>query len=240
MFEKALMGEDKKSGIVAHVNCMEGTWRAIQPYVLISCVQQSCPHQLHLIFAGEYLLTEVQIPPVEIVETSRLTVDQNNPNRMSKAQMQGLKASIKQYGFIIPVVTNKDLMIADGEQRWTVAKELGLQKIPIVRLPLEDVDRRTLRQVLNKLKGEHDQKLDALEFQRIIQAGGKDDLKTLLAISDSSIQVMLKRLDEEDGQGVGGLDPTFEVVVSCKSEEEQKQAFEDLKQRGYTCRLLTL
>jgi ParB-like chromosome segregation protein Spo0J len=186
------------------------------------------------------LLAEVQIPPVEIVETLRLTVDQSNPNRMSKAQMLGLKASIKQYGFIIPVVTNKDLMIADGEQRWTVAKELGLQKIPIVRLPLEDVDRRTLRQVLNKLKGEHDQKLDAVEFQRIIQAGGKDDLKTLLAISDSSIQVMLKRLDEEDGQGIGGIEATFEVVVSCKSEEDQKQAFEDLKQRGYTCRLLTL
>lgn len=182
----------------------------------------------------------VQIPPVELVEVASLKVDGQNPNRMSKAQMLGLKASIKQYGFIIPVITNKDLLIADGEQRWTIAKELGLNKIPIIKLPLEDVDRRTLRQVLNKLKGEHDHKLDALEFQRIIQAGGKEDLKTLLAISDSSIQVMLKRLDEEDGQGVSGLDPTFEVVVSCKSEEEQKKAFEDLKQRGYTCKLLTL
>jgi ParB-like chromosome segregation protein Spo0J len=182
----------------------------------------------------------IQIPPVEVVDVASLKVDGQNPNRMSKGQMLGLKASIKQYGFIIPVITNKDLLIADGEQRWTMAKELGLTKIPIVRLPLEDVDRRTLRQVLNKLKGEHDHKLDALEFQRIIQAGGKDDLKTLLAISDSSIQVMLKRLSEEDGQGIGSLESTFEVIVSCKTEEEQKQAFEDLKQRGYTCRLLTL
>ena len=182
----------------------------------------------------------IQIPPVEIVEVSSLRIDSQNPNRMSKSQLLGLKASIKQFGFIVPVITNKDLLIADGEQRWGIAKELGLEKIPIVRLPLEDVDRRTLRQVLNKLKGEHDHKLDALEFQRIIQAGGKDDLKTLLAISDSSIQVMLKRLSEEDGQGIGSLESTFEVIVSCKTEEEQKQAFEDLKQRGYTCRLLTL
>lgn len=160
---------------------------------------------------------------------------------MSNAQMKALKASILKFGFIIPVITNKDLLIADGEQRWTIAKELGLQKIKIVRLPIEDVDRRTLRQVLNKLKGEHDGKLDALEFQRIIQAGGKDDLKTILAISDGSIQVLLKRLDEEaDGQGLGSLEQTFEVVVSCKSEEEQKKTFEDLKQKGYDCRLLIL
>jgi ParB-like chromosome segregation protein Spo0J len=186
-------------------------------------------------------LTEViQIPPIEVVDVSSLKVDGQNPNRMSKPQMQALKASIQQFGFIIPVITNKDLLIADGEQRWGIAKELGLEKIPIVRLPLEDVDRRTLRQVLNKLKGEHDHKLDALEFQRIIQAGGKDDLKTLLAINDGGIQVMLKRLDEQAGQGLGGLEATFEVVITCKSEEEQKKAFEDLKEKGYTCRLLIL
>lgn len=182
----------------------------------------------------------VQIPQVELIEVASLKTDGQNPNRMSKAQMLGLKASIKQYGFIVPVITNKDLLIADGEQRWTVAKELGLDKIPIIRLPIEDVDRRTLRQVLNKLKGEHDRNLDAQEFQRIIQAGGKDDLKALLAITDSSIDVMLKRLNQEDGQGLSSLDTTFEVIIACKSEEEQKQAFEDLKQRGYTCRLLTL
>jgi ParB-like chromosome segregation protein Spo0J len=184
--------------------------------------------------------TEVQIPPVELVEVTSLKTDGQNPNRMSKAQILGLKASIKRYGFIIPVITNKDLLIADGEQRWTVAKELGLDKIPIVRLPIEDVDRRTLRQVLNKLKGEHDRNLDAQEFQRIIQAGGKEDLKALLAITDSSIDVMLKRLNQEDGQGLGSLDTTFEVIIACKSEEEQKEAFEDLKQQGYACRLLTL
>jgi hypothetical protein len=115
-----------------------------------------------------------------------------------------------------------------------------MKQVQIIRLPVEDVDRRLLRQVLNKLKGEHDHNADALEFQRIIQGGGKEDLKALLAITDSSIEVMLKKLNEQDGQGLGSLDPTFEVIITCKTEEEQKQAFEDLKQQGYTCRLLTL
>jgi hypothetical protein len=33
--EKALIGEDMKSGLVADVNSMKSTWRAIQPYVLV-------------------------------------------------------------------------------------------------------------------------------------------------------------------------------------------------------------
>jgi ParB-like chromosome segregation protein Spo0J len=159
---------------------------------------------------------------------------------MTAKQKEALKESIRRYGFIVPVITNKEFVIADGEQRYTVAKELGMTKIPIIKLPIEDFDRRTLRQVLNKLRGEHDRNLDAQEFQRIIQAGGKEDLKALLAITDSSIDVMLKRLDQEDGQGLDSLDATFEVIITCKSEEEQKQAFEDLKERGYACRLLTL
>jgi len=185
-------------------------------------------------------LPEIQIPPVELVSIEELKVDKQNPNKMSKEQLAALRHSIERFGFIIPIITNKELLIADGEQRYTVGKDLGLKQVPVVRLPVEDVDRRTLRQVLNKLKGKHDPRLDALEFQRIIQEGGRDNLKALLNVSDQAITVMLKRLDEEDGQGLGTLDATFEVVVSCKDEEEQKRTFEDLKESGYNCRLLTL
>jgi ParB-like chromosome segregation protein Spo0J len=75
------------------------------------------------------------------------------------------------YGFIVPIITNKDLLIADGEQRLQEAKAIGMKQVQIIRLPVEDVDRRLLRQVLNKLKGEHEPKADAEEFQRIIDAG---------------------------------------------------------------------
>jgi hypothetical protein len=34
--EKALIGEDMKSGLVADVNSMKSAWRAIQPYVLVA------------------------------------------------------------------------------------------------------------------------------------------------------------------------------------------------------------
>jgi ParB-like chromosome segregation protein Spo0J len=124
---------------------------------------------------------------------------------MKPKQLAALEECITKYGFIVPVVTNKDLLIADGERRWTIAQKLQLPQIPVIRLPLKDVDRRTLRQVLNKLRGEHELLGDAAEFERIIQAGGEGDLKLLLSLSDGDIdarycQVIIDRWESYTGQ----------------------------------------
>ena len=50
----------------------------------------------------------------ERVKISDLKFDQDNPNRMSLAQLDRLKASIKRWGDIVPVVTNSELLVADG------------------------------------------------------------------------------------------------------------------------------
>jgi DNA modification methylase len=128
------------------------------------------------------------IPQVELVPISDLTVDGENPNRMSERQRDALSTSMDRYGFIIPIITNKDLLIADGEQRWEVAKSRHMTEVPVVRLDVEDVDRRLLRQVLNKLKGQHHEELDAQEFLRIVEAGERKSLQQLVDLSDKEIQ----------------------------------------------------
>ena len=127
------------------------------------------------------------IPAAETVALSEIKTDGQNPNKMSKDQLERLKASIKKWGFIVPIITNKDLLIADGEQRYSAAKALGMTEVSVIRLPVEDVDRRLLRQVLNKLKGEHQKDLDLAEYERIIEAGKEDDLKYLLMLSDDKL-----------------------------------------------------
>jgi DNA modification methylase len=139
-------------------------------------------------------MTEITIPSAETVNITELKTDGKNPNRMSKEQHERLATSIKKYGFIVPIITNKDLLIADGEQRWTVAKSLGMKQVSVIRLPVEDVDRRLLRQVLNKLKGEHELLLDAAEFEQIIGAGREDELKYLLDLSDEDLAKYLGKL----------------------------------------------
>jgi len=150
----------------------------------------------------------IQIPAVETVPISSLKCDGDNPNRMTKQEHERLATSIKKFGFIVPIITNRDLLIADGEQRWVVAHDLGMIEVPVVRLPVEDVDRRLLRQVLNKLRGEHELLLDANEFAKIVEMGKEDDLKHLLDLNDNELQRYLTAkewFDPVDGANQGNL-----------------------------------
>ena len=94
---------------------------------------------------------ELEIPAAELVDVDRLRVDGDNPNRMGARQLEALKKSIQRWGFIVPIIANRELLVADGEQRLSVARELGMKQVSVIRLPVEDVDRRLLRQVLNIL-----------------------------------------------------------------------------------------
>jgi len=110
----------------------------------------------------------------------------------SKRQFKALKESIKRYGFVVPIITNKELLVADGEHRLKAAKELSMKQVSVVRLPVDDVDRRLIRQVMNKIRGEHDLFLDAEEYYRLVSEGSRDLLKGLLNESDLRIDNLLK------------------------------------------------
>jgi ParB-like chromosome segregation protein Spo0J len=177
---------------------------------------------------------EIPILMTEKVKLGDLQFGSDNPNKLNKEGMERLKASIKKYGDIVPIVTNKDLLVADGQQRATAMKELGMVECSVLRLDVEDVDRRLLRQILNKLRGDHDRELDALEFQTIIDLGREDDLKYLLDLSDDKLDGYLK---EEEPIG---YQKTFEVVVECADETIQEAVYTKLQTEGYKCRVLTL
>jgi hypothetical protein len=178
---------------------------------------------------------EIPIPMSERVEISHLKFDQDNPNRMSLAQLNRLKASIRRWGDIVPVVTNSELLVADGQQRVTAMKELGMTECSVIRLPVKDVDRRLLRQVLNKLRGKHNRELDSAEYLRIVEEGERDDLKALLESVGEKLPIEVD--DRDISFSVPG---TYEIIVECKDEADQMAKYEKLKLEGYSLRILTL
>jgi len=134
----------------------------------------------------------VAIPSAEFVDVDRLRVDGENPNRLSPRRLEALKKSIQRYGFVVPIITNRDLLVADGEHRLKAAKALGMKQVSVVRLPVDEVDRRLIRQVMNKLRGEHDLFMDAEEYYRIVCGDKRDLLKALLTETDVRIDNLLK------------------------------------------------
>jgi ABC-type transport system involved in cytochrome c biogenesis ATPase subunit/N-acetylglutamate synthase-like GNAT family acetyltransferase len=135
---------------------------------------------------------ELRIPAAELVDVELLKVDGENPNRMSSRRFEALKKSISRYGFVVPIITNRDLVIADGEHRFQAARALGFKQVSVVRLPVDEVDRRLIRQVMNKLRGEHDLFLDAEEYYRIVCGDKRDLLKALVNETDVRIDNLLK------------------------------------------------
>ena len=116
-----------------------------------------------------------------VADIRLLKSDEQNPNKMTLKQQEQIWSSLQKYGWTYPIITNKDGVFADGEQRAQVCKAHNEFFAPVLRLPVSDVDRRMLRQILNKLKGKHSRELDSADYIRIIEAGEKDDLKALLA-----------------------------------------------------------
>jgi hypothetical protein len=176
---------------------------------------------------------EAYMPLLEDIRL--LTADQNNPNRTTIKQQEQIWRSLQKYGWTYPILTNKDGVLVDGEQRQSICLNHEEFFAPVLRLPVSDVDRRMLRQILNKLKGKHNSELDNEEYIRIMQAGEKDDLKALLESVGERLPQELD--DKEPSLAIPG---TYEIIVECKDEAHQKQVFDKLKVEGYKLRILTL
>ncbi len=98
----------------------------------------------------------------------------NNAKIHTKEQIGVLAKSIKNYGFIQPVVVDSDLKIIIGHGRVLGAKELGMEKVPCVavrNLTAEQVNAlRIADNAINSMTG-FDDKMLSVELQNLSAAG---------------------------------------------------------------------
>lgn len=95
---------------------------------------------------------------------------ENNPRR-NNSTIKKLENSIKEFGFNNPILIDDNNVIIAGHSRYKAAKNLGLNKIPCIRLELPEYKAKAYRIIDNKV-GEFSvwdvQKLDE-ELESIIQ-----------------------------------------------------------------------
>ena len=142
----------------------------------------------------------IKIPETKLIEPSKLVPDKTNPNLMSEGNYEALKKTIQKYGFLVPIITNKDLIIADGFNRMEAAIELGIEKVPVIVLDIEEVDRRMLRQIMNKLKGQHEPKMDKEEFQYLLDNDSLNDLAELLPEDEDILKMLEPEFEAKDDE----------------------------------------
>lgn len=147
----------------------------------------------------------------EWVDISLIKTDGQNPNYMSEKQKEALKRNIQKYGWNMPIIVDMDYLIADGEQKLTVAREMDLKKVPVLRKELTDTDRRIIRQSMNKISGVHSPELDADEFKRILEGTDMENFVNLTGQSEQYIMNLLSQEEKEERQLIKE-DQTYEKL----------------------------
>lgn len=139
------------------------------------------------------------------VPLERLRPPDRAVRRHPERQRQALTASIRQRGFVVPVLTTRDGTLIDGALRLEIAQLLGLTSIPVVYV--DDVgtdERRLLTIALNKLP----------------ELGGWDDKALAVELSELLKAVDLDFTVEAIGFGTAEVDVLLEVNLGLDAEQE--------------------
>lgn len=155
----------------------------------------------------------VDIPINEIVPYD------NNPRRNEKA-VEKVAESIRQYGFMQPLVVDAENVIIVGHTRFEAAKMLGFASVPCVKASnLSEEQARAYRIADNKVADYSiwDNKKLLEELDEI-----SDDLFTGFVTSDLFSDI----LDENDNSVLEDNDKgvTYEVVYKTQSRERAEEA----------------
>lgn len=162
---------------------------------------------------------------IGIEELTKIKGRENNPNQMSKDQMESLKKSINKFGELSPILLDQNNVIIDGHQRVEAYKQLGKTQIPIIRLNLEkEADKLILSQIMNKLKGRHDPLLDAVEFKNILENTDMEELISLTAISEQEILNLLEKSEKLPSEGVDRLGQLEITCPHCGGKFKKKDS----------------
>lgn len=131
---------------------------------------------------------------IEQVPVDALRPDPANPRRISDAELEALTRSIREFGFVDPIIARReDGTVIGGHQRLVAARKLGLEAVPViyVDLPLEQA--RLLNLALNKISGDWD---DELLARMLADLSSLEEIDLgLSGFSEDELAGLLKRLD---------------------------------------------
>ena len=170
---------------------------------------------------------------------------ENNPRNNQEA-VEYVANSIKEFGFKVPIVVDKDGVIVAGHTRYEAAKVLGLDKVPVVIADdLTDKQIKAFRIADNKTAEKASWDYQKLT-EEIADIELDFDLKDF-GFGEFELDVLKNgnSFDESDYEFVDESQKNIDtkeklcVVIDCKSEQEAENIFNKLSEEGYVCRIST-
>lgn len=159
-----------------------------------------------------------------------------NARTHSDQQIDKIAASIREFGFLNPVIVDGESGIVAGHGRLLAAQKLGLKELPVIEAAhLTETQKRAYVIADNRLAldGGWDEELLRVEFDALRDVDFDIDLT---GFTDSEIAAVDG--DESDGTAPALGDIEFKIIVSCANETEQAGLLEHLEKEGWECRAL--
>lgn len=182
-----------------------------------------------------------KFPPIKTVLVKDLIPYARNSRTHSDDQVAQIAASIKEFGFLNPIIIDGDNGIIAGHGRVLAAQKLGLESLPCVDAShLTDAQRRAYVIADNKLalNAEWDFEMLKIELSDLELSGfdisltGFSDDETYKLLGDGMEEI--KQPLEDEYKSV------YEVVVACDDEQEQESIYNMLTAKGLKCRVLSM
>ena len=99
---------------------------------------------------------------IERVRVEKLKPADYNPRKKlnpKDKEYQEIKRSIEEFGYVQPLIVNRDYTIIGGHQRLTVLRDLGFTEIDVIVVDVDKTQEKALNIALNKITGRWDSKL---------------------------------------------------------------------------------
>ncbi|MCL2298520.1 MAG: ParB N-terminal domain-containing protein [Firmicutes bacterium] len=172
---------------------------------------------------------------IQHLKLAELRPYERNP-RKNDAAVGPVVESIKQYGFLVPLVITAEHEIIAGHTRYKAAKRLKLKTVPcVVADELNEEQIRAFRLVDNKTAefAEWDAELLPLELA---------DIAADLSAFGFELPEPGEPEEKEDGGGQKETSFNYQeqygVIVMCESEAHQEEVYEALQGMGYDCKVV--
>jgi ParB family chromosome partitioning protein len=124
-----------------------------------------------------------------LIPISKIRPNPWNPNAMDDAMLARERASIEKFGFIgtamVRSAPDGEWELVDGEHRWRIARELGMEELPCWDLgTVSDLVAKELSLVLREIHGDHDPARVQAILREIAKTESAESLRLVLPYSE--------------------------------------------------------
>ena len=172
---------------------------------------------------------------MQLINIQEVRPNENNPRFIKDYKFKKLVKSIKEFPEMLklrPIVVNSDMVVLGGNMRLKACKEAGLKEVWVLKA--DDLTEQQQREFIVKDNvgfGEWDWDILANDWN----GQQLDDWGLTVVPFEDSIEDIKEQKDLSDN-----IESSFRLEVELENEIEQEKLYNELINKGFICRLLTL